>query len=96
MSDWKFVDSPAEEQFCRIEYFGVKKPHGEGTVDFIIAVREYVTPPDPAMKFFAQSDKQTNQKTAAFTPVGWGGTLTAALWECVRAIRRFPYEPEAS
>jgi hypothetical protein len=35
------------------------------------------------MRFFAQADKQTNQRTAPFTPVGWGSTLLKALTECV-------------
>jgi hypothetical protein len=29
-----------------------------------------------------------------FTPVGWGGTLLQALSDCMRAVRRFPYEGE--
>ena len=61
-------------------------------LEFVITVREYISPPDPGMKFFAQADKQTNQKTAAFTPVGWGPTLLFALSECMRAVKRFPYE----
>lgn len=61
-------------------------------VEFVITVREYISPPDPGMKFFAQADKQTNQKTAAFTPVGWGPTLLFALSECMRAAKRFPFE----
>ena len=51
------------------------------------------------MRFFAQADKQTNQNTAPFTPIGWGSTLLKALSECIRAIHRFPYEgpwPEES
>ena len=39
-------------------------------------------------------DKQTNQKTAAYTPCGWGQTLLQALADCVKAIQRFPYEGE--
>ncbi len=50
-----------------------------------------------SMRFFAQADKQTNQKTAPFSPSGWGSALVKALSECVREIHRFPYEPpEAS
>jgi hypothetical protein len=44
------------------------------------------------MAFFAQADEQTNQKTAPFTPTGWGSTLLKALSECVQAIHKFPYE----
>jgi hypothetical protein len=48
------------------------------------------------MLFFAQADKQTNQKTAPFTPCGWGDTMLKALSECIQSIQRFPYEgPDA-
>jgi len=52
-----------------------------------------VSPPDPAMRFLAQADKQTNQKTAPYTPMGWGSSLLQALAECMKGIRKFPYEP---
>jgi hypothetical protein len=44
------------------------------------------------MLFYAQADKQTNQKTVPYTPVGWGRTLLEALADCIRAIHKFPYE----
>ena len=44
------------------------------------------------LKFYAESDKQTNQNTMPYTPSGWGGTLLQALSECMGAVRRFPYE----
>ena len=89
MSDWKFVETDAAEQFCRMEHFGVRKHD----VEFVVTVREYMQPPDPSMPFFAQADKQVNQRTAAYTPSGWGSTQNDALWECIKAIRKFPYEP---
>jgi hypothetical protein len=87
--EWKHIEPEPEEQFCRVEHFEIRK----GDVAFGIAVREYISPPDPAMRFFATADRQTNQRTAPYTPVGWGPNLGVALWECVQAIRRFPYEP---
>jgi hypothetical protein len=33
-------------------------------VEFRITVKEYVTPKEPNMHFFAQADKQINQKIA--------------------------------
>ena len=65
---------------------------GAEEVDFRITVWEFVKPRDPAMTFFAQADKQTNQKTAPFTPSGWGRTLLDALGDCIKEIHRFPYE----
>jgi hypothetical protein len=94
LAEWTYVDTEAAEGFCQLQYFGFKKKHAGGDVEFVITLREYINPPDPAMKYFAQADKQTNQKTAAFTPVGWGTSVSSALHECIKAIRRFPYEPQ--
>ena len=93
MAEWTYVDTEPFERFCQIQTFGLTKRHDGGDVEFIITVKEYVNPPDPAMKFLAEADKQTNQKTAPYTPIGWGSTMAMALYECVKAIRRFPYEP---
>jgi len=70
------------------------KVQGDREIEFLITVKEFVNPQEPTMKFFAQSDKQTNQKTLAFTPCGWGGSMLKALSECMQAVRRFPYEGE--
>jgi hypothetical protein len=43
--------------------------------------------------FYAEADKQTNQKAAPYTAVGWGNTLLAALAQCMREVERFPYQP---
>ena len=92
--DWEYVETEAAEAFCRVEHFGIKKVLDDGNaVEFLVTVREYVNRPDPAMCFFAQADKQVNQKSAAYTPVGWGATRNDALWECIKAIRKFPYQP---
>lgn len=91
--EWHFVDAQAEERLARIEYYSVVKQQDGQEIEFIIAVREYLHPKDPSVKFLATADKQTNQKTMAFTPTGWGTTMLRALSECVQAIRRFPYEP---
>lgn len=88
MSDWSFAQENPADQLCQLHHFAMK----HGGVEFVITVREYITPPDPSMKFFASADKQTNQRTAAVTPAGWGNTLLAALAECMRAVKRFPYE----
>jgi hypothetical protein len=92
MSDWAFAQKNAAEQLCKLHHFAMKKAQPDGEVEFTITVREFVTAPDACMKFLAQADKQTNQKTAPFTPIGWGASLFAALEECIRAIHRFPYE----
>lgn len=52
-----------------------------GEIGFAIKGKEYATPRDVSMCFFAEADMQTNQKTAAFTP----------LAECAQAVQRFPH-----
>ncbi len=94
MPEWMFAQHHASVQLCRLEYFSMKKRQAEGEIEFLITVKEYVTPPDPTMKFFAQADKQTNQKTMPFTPTGWGHSTMDALTQCMKAIDRFPYEAD--
>jgi hypothetical protein len=93
LSEWTYAQEKATERLCRIEQYAVTKQQAGVDVEFLITVREYVNPPDPAMRFLAQADKQTNQKTAPYTPTGWGSSLLQALAECMQAIRKFPYEP---
>ena len=92
MPEWMFAQHHPSIQLCKLQYFSMKKRQANGEIEFLITVKEYVTPPDPAMKFFAQADKQTNQKTLAFTPSGWGQSTLDALGQCLKAIDRFPYE----
>jgi hypothetical protein len=93
LSDWQYAQEQLTERLCRIEHYSMLKQQAGRDVEFLITVREYVNPPDPAMRFLAQADKQTNQKTAAYTPTGWGPSLLQALAECMKGIRKFPYEP---
>jgi len=92
MKEWGFAQTDPSQQLAQVHYFSILKPHAGGEVEFLITVKEYLTPKEPTMTFFAQTDKQTNQKTAAYSPSGWGKNLLEALSECVRAIERFPYE----
>ncbi len=94
MSEWHFAQQEPTDELCILQHFSMKKRQPSGDVEFLITVKEYITPPYPNMRFFAQSDKQTNQSTTPFTPSGWGPTLLTALAECIRAIHRFPYEPQ--
>ncbi len=88
MRDWIYAQRDPADQLAQLHFFSMKK---DG-VEFIITVKEHVPSKDESMLFFAQADKQTNQKTAPFTPTGWGNTLLKALSECVQAVHRFPYE----
>jgi len=92
LTEWHLAQQEASDQLCRLHHFAVTKPYAGGEVEFVITIREYANPPDPAMQFLAQTDKQTNQKVAPFTPNGWGASLFEALAGCIREIHRFPYE----
>jgi hypothetical protein len=92
MREWGFAQTDPSQELAMVHYFSVKKVHSSGEVEFLITMKEYVTPKEPTMHFFAQADKEVNQKTAGFKPVGWGKTMLDALAECIRAINRFPYE----
>lgn len=94
MSDWTFAQRDPAEHLARLHHFSILRKQGDGDVEFVITVKEYITPPDPSMPFFAVADKQTNQKTIPYTPSGWGRTLLEALSRCRDAVMRFPYEGE--
>jgi hypothetical protein len=92
MSDWTFAQTQPSDELAQLHFFSMKKQQPNGGVEFVITVKEFVDRNPHHMRFFAEADKQTNQKTAPFTPCGWGESLLQALSECVRAIHRFPYE----
>ena len=92
MREWGFAQTHPSQELAQLHLFSVKKAQPAGEVEFTITVKEYVTPKEPTMHFFAQADKEVNQKTAPFRPAGWGKTMLDALAECIKAINRFPYE----
>jgi hypothetical protein len=94
MADWIYAQTDPAEELAQLSYFSMKKQQPGGEVEFIVTVREYVERNKQFMKFYAQADKQVNQKTAPLTPYGWGETMLAALSECLGMIRRYPYEAE--
>ncbi len=91
MDEWKYAQRDPAEQLARLHFFSMMKVQPDGEHEFKITVKEFVTPKDPAHLFFAQADKQTNQKIAPYTPSGWGKSLFEALLECVKEINRFRY-----
>lgn len=97
MNDWKYAQEEGSEVLAKLHFFSVKKRHTLGEVEFRITVREFATADTGDMLFFAEADKEVNQKTAPFRPCGWSNTLLGALADCMRNIRRFEYEePEQS
>ena len=89
MSDWKYAQSEPSDRLSRLHHFSMTRPSPGGDVEFMITVREYVDPPDPAMRFFAQTDREVSRGVAPHRPAGWGPDLLTALSECVKAVRRF-------
>ena len=91
-SDWTFAQSDPSDELSQLHFFSMKKHQSGQIIEFRITVREFVDRNELGMRFYAEADKQTNQKTAPYTPCGWGDTLRKALRECVEAVHRFPYE----
>jgi len=92
MAEWTFAQTEAAEELAQLHFFSLNKQQGDQVIEFRITVKEFATPNRLAMKFYAEADKQVNQKVAPYTPNGWGSTLLLALSDCVKGIRRFPYE----
>jgi hypothetical protein len=86
-------DSPADE-LAQLHYFSFTKRQSEGEIEFVITVKEFACRNALHMRFYAQADKEVNQRTAPFHPFGWGESLLNALCECIRGIRQFPYQGE--
>ena len=95
MNDWQYAQTDPREQLARLHFFSIKKLQGEAEIEMMITVKETFTPELGAMQFFAQADKQTNQRVLPYTPSGWGKTMLEALSAFVREINRFPYQAEA-
>jgi hypothetical protein len=96
VADWEYAQKDPAEELAQLHYFSFKKRQPDGEVEFVITVKEYATRNALHMRFYAQADKELNQRTAPFRPFGWGDTLVMALTECMRAIRQFPYEGEVT
>lgn len=95
MAEWVHTQKDPAEELAQLHYFSIKKLQPEGDVEFVITVKEFASRNTVQMRFYAQADKEVNQRTAPFRPFGSGDSLLAALTECVRAIRQYPYEPSA-
>ncbi len=94
MEDWMYAQTQPEHKLTKLHHFTVAKTQGDQEIEFNITVRETVLGGDQTMRFFAQADKFTNQKTAPYLASGWGSVLLEALSACVQEIQRFPYESE--
>jgi len=92
MSEWTFAQTDRADELAHLHFFSINKRQGDEIIEFRITVKEYATPNHLSMRFYAEADRQTNQRTVPYTPSGWGQTLLQARSDCVKAIQRFPYE----
>jgi hypothetical protein len=90
---WVYAEENPAEELAQLHYFSFKKRQPEGEIEFVITVKEFTSRNALHMRFFAQADKEINQRTAPFRPFGWGDSLLQALCECMRCVRQYPYEP---
>lgn len=93
MAEWIHAQKDPAEELAQLHYFSFKKRQPDGEIEFVITVKEFASRNAMQMRFYAQSDKEINQRTAPFRPFGWGDSLLVALSECLRGIRQYPYEP---
>jgi hypothetical protein len=94
VADWVHAQSDPAEELALLHYFSFKKRQLESEIEFVITVKEFASRNAMQMRFYAQADKEINQRLAPFRPFGWGDSLLGALTECMRTIREYPYEPE--
>ncbi len=93
MADWVYAQERPEQRLARLHHFStLKKATNGDEVELFITIREFVTPRDPAMRFFATADRAMNQSAAPFAPSGWGDSLIEALTMCLRNVDKFPLE----
>jgi hypothetical protein len=93
VSEWVYAQREPAEELAQLHHFAFKKCQPDGDVEFVITVKEFASRNAAQMRFYAQADREVNQRTAPFRPFGWGDSLLAALTECMRGIREHPYEP---
>ena len=77
MTEWVYAQADSAEELAELHYFSFKKRRPEGDVEFVITVKEFASRNALQMRFYAQADKEVNQKTAPFRPFG-GGTRCSA------------------
>ena len=96
MEEWRFAQAERSNKLARVQHYSFTKPQQSGDVEFLITVKEYADPESGNFRFFAQADKDVNQREASFRPCGWGSTLLQALSECIRNIEKFEYTATAA
>ena len=92
MAEWVRADNTAEE-LAELHYFSFKKRQPEDEIEFVITVKEFASRDAMQMRFYAQADKEINERTAPFRAFGWGDTLLAALTNACGGSASIPTIP---
>jgi hypothetical protein len=95
VAEWVHAQTDPADELAQLHYFSFKKRQPEGEIEFVITVKEFASRNALQMRFYAQADKEINQRIAPFRPFAWGDSLLVALSECMRTIRQYPYEPDS-
>ena len=72
MTEWVYAQADSAEELAELHYFSFKKRQPEGDIEFVITVKEFASRNALQMRFYAQADKEVNQKTAPFRPLAGG------------------------
>ena len=91
-TEWTYAQIEASDALAKLHHFSMTKIQDGQEIEFTITVHEHIPGDNQSKRFVTRADKQTNQRTAPFTPTGWGHSLSKALSECLRAVHMFPYE----
>ena len=51
MSEWEFAQANPEQQLALVHHFSMLKQQEGGPVEFVITVKQFLTPKDPAMSY---------------------------------------------
>jgi hypothetical protein len=82
-NDWQYAKLIRESSWPGCHLFPLRRLQGEVEIEMIIHSKGDVTPtPGGAMQFFAQAEKQTNQKVGPYTPSAWGRDARRPLSVC--------------
>ena len=54
MKDWGFAQTDASQELAQLHFFSLQKHYPSGQVEFVITMKEFVTPKEPAMIFLAR------------------------------------------
>lgn len=96
VSEWVHARLEPGDELAQLHYFSFKKQQLQAEIEFVITVKEFASRNALGMRFYAQADKEINQRAAPFRAFAWGDSLLAALSECMRTIREYPYDPDTT